>query len=295
MKNILVFGGLLLDRYIFIDSWPERGQDGYIRDEVNYVGGCAINMTVTTQNLILREKEDSIKVHVVSAIGEDRIAKEITEYMNSHQLSSRYLFKQKGASGSCIVFSEENGERTFLTKKGVEITFTPEICDKIIEDGATVVGITGYYLLSPDAKEIIRCLKGLKARGSRILFDPSPLVGDIKSDVLKEMWALTDLATPNDTEIQILKNCGILSDYNLGDKVIIQKAGSHGGTVYSPEETFRYEAVSCQAVDTTGAGDSFSGALLYGLTKELSLKECIHLAINSAAQTVMIQGPHGFW
>lgn len=45
--EILIFGGLLLDRYFSIEKWPMRGQDGYFTGETSFVGGCAVNMAAT--------------------------------------------------------------------------------------------------------------------------------------------------------------------------------------------------------------------------------------------------------
>ena len=59
--------------------------------------------------------------------------------------------------------------------------------------------------------------------------------------------------------------------------------------------SFVYQAEKCEAADTTGAGDSFSGALLYSMAYGLSAGEAVRLAAKCAAKTVGIHGPHGFW
>ena len=78
-------------------------------------------------------------------------------------------------------------------------------------------------------------------------------------------------------------------------KTLILKQGAQGGVVYAPEETFAYSSVPCVPVDTTGAGDSFSGALLYAFAEGMPLREGIALAARCAAKTVQVHGPHGFW
>ena len=37
-KEILLFGGLLLDHYFSVDRWPQRGQDGYVVGQARFVG-----------------------------------------------------------------------------------------------------------------------------------------------------------------------------------------------------------------------------------------------------------------
>ena len=54
----------------------------------------------------------------------------------------------------------------------------------------------------------------------------------------------------------------------------------HGG------EAIAIEGVSTQAIDTTGAGDMYAGALLFGITNGLSWKQAGHLASHAAARIV---------
>lgn len=110
-KEILLFGGLLLDHYFSVDRWPQRGQDGYVVGQARFVGGCAANMAVSIHNL-------GGHPHVVSCVGSDRSGETIQRYWREHGLSQRFILETEGETGSCLVFSEPNGERTFLTRKG---------------------------------------------------------------------------------------------------------------------------------------------------------------------------------
>ena len=118
--EILIFGGLLLDRYFSIEKWPVRGQDGYFTGETSFVGGCAVNMAATIRNL-------GGNPQVVSCIGDDAVGSTIRMYCRDAGLSEQYLFDTLGTTGSCLVFSELEGERTFLTQKGVDERFPLEL------------------------------------------------------------------------------------------------------------------------------------------------------------------------
>ena len=286
--RIAVFGGLLLDRYFKVDRWPARSQDGYVTDEQTFVGGCAVNMAVTAANL-------GGEACVVSAVGDDKAGIDILEYMHIHGLSGKYVYKSEGTTGSCLVFSEPDGERTFLTKKGVEGDFTDAMMEDICRDGCDVAAVTGYYLLNLDAFRVMECLKRLKSQGTKILFDPSPLVGDINKEYAAEIVNLADIITPNQTELELLGGDKIIPKLVQMGKVIVYKKGASGGQVYSQESNFEYNALTCEVVDTTGAGDSFAGALAWAFAEGLALKESIELAVKCSAKTVGVYGPHGFW
>lgn len=287
-NDILLFGGLLLDRYFHIDRWPRRGQDGFFDLEESFVGGCAVNMAVTIHNLGGRP-------HVVSCIGDDQTGRAIRNYMEAQGLSCQLVCSVPGASGSCLVFLDPEGERTFLTRRGAEGDFPGELAQKVKELSPAWAGVTGYYLLGGDASRILDCLEFLHDNGTKLLFDPSPLVGDICPHILERMVAISDVLTPNVTELPLLGGGEALPGLVQAGKTVLLKRGAQGGTVYSPEQTFDYASAPCEAIDTTGAGDSFSGALLYAMTNHYPLSQSVELAARCAAKTVRLQGPHGFW
>lgn len=316
-KECLILGGLVPDVYYNVSRWPDRGQDGFLSDETVVVGGCAVNMAVTAENL-------GVRAHVVSCVGDDEVAKMLAEYLGRHALSDRFVRRTEGASGKCFVFVEPDGERTFLTQKGAEGLFPEELAEAILADDYAAAGVTGYYLLNDDAERIMEVIEVLHERGTKILFDPSPLVGAIRRDLLKRMIDISDVMTPNVTELAVLKEVAdralIGEDGGEPQKkaveiagqephsesalqegtqekypILIVKNGASGGTVYTPQGNFSYEAEKCSAVDTTGAGDSFSGALLYSMVNHLDVADAVRLAAKCAAKTVTILGPHGFW
>lgn len=295
VKECYIFGGLVLDHYNYVDQWPQRGQDGFIEREKMVVGGCALNMAVTVENL-------GKKAHVISAVGKDAAGEELEKYMKLNVLSRKFIQQVNQPTGKCLVFLEPDGERTFLTSKGAEAKFTPEMDQAIREAAPAVAAVTGYYLLDKDAEMITRCLENLHLRGTRILFDPSPLVGSIDRDILKRVINVSEVMTPNAEELKTIIKVTTIDQYCMraNGKTMIVKNGSKGGTVYQGRQDgsfafFDYLAQEVVAVDTTGAGDSFAGALLYAMLEDMKLKDAILLAAKCAARTVQLEGPHGFW
>lgn len=287
-NDIVLFGVLLLDRYFHIDRWPTRGQDGFLKREESFVGGCSINMAATIHNL-------GGQAHIATCIGSDQMGQHILHYLDEHGLSDRFVHILPGATGSCLVFSEPDGERTFLTHTGVETLFPPTLAQDVLSLRPAWAGVTGYYLLGDNPTGILDCLEALRRAGTNFLFDPSPLVGDIEPEILARMVRISDILTPNSAELPPFGGeAGIHSLIEAG-KTVIFKRGASGGTAYAPDQVFDYAGAPCKAVDTTGAGDSFSGALLYAMTHRYSLKQGVELAARCAAKTCEICGPHGFW
>lgn len=287
-KDIVLFGGLLLDRYFHIDRWPARGQDGFLEREESFVGGCSVNMAATIHNL-------GGQAYIATCIGSDKTGQDILCYLEKHGLSRRLVHTVPGTTGSCLVFSEPEGDRTFLTHKGVECAFPTAFAKNILSISPAWAGVTGYYLLGDKPAEILDCLEELHRTGTKFLFDPSPMVGEIEPEILARMVKISDILTPNSSELTPFGGEQGILELAAAGAIVVLTQGASGGAVYAPDQSFSYTSAPCTVVDTTGAGDSFSGALLYAMKNEYSIRQGVELAARCAAKTCEVCGPHGFW
>ncbi len=281
MVECTIFGGILLDRYLEMETYPERGQDGLITNEFSMAGGCSINMAATFNNL-------GGNAHMVSYIGMDPTGREIIDYLNLHGFSGKYIKQVEGDTGYSLVILEKNGERTFLTKKGVESSFDQKLLREDIPLIKNVM-VTGYYLLCDNPRELVKCLSEVRKHCDHFLFDPGPLINEIDPEALKKVLSMADIITVNEVE------AASLNFPKDGSKVIVIKKGKSGGEVFHGAECFDYKAKDVKAVDTTGAGDSFAAGLMFGILSGMDIRSAVSVAVDSAAMTVTLKGPHGFW
>lgn len=288
--DCIVLGGLVADRYFDIESFPERGQDGLITSETAYVGGCAINIAATINNL-------GGNAHIVSYVGNDKTGEQIMNYIRKNKFAEDFIKQTEGISGYCLVFKEPDGERTFLTKKGVEGNFDTGLLDNIDNIRAKVGAVTGYYLLNENASLIMDCIEVMRVSGTKFIFDPGPLVGSIDKEILKRMVKASAVITPNEAELAVFEqeDKNFIENFIKNKGIVVRKQGNRGGMCYTRHGIFNYNSVKTEAVDTTGAGDSFTGALCYSLGSGTDIKSSVELASVCAAKTVEINEPHGFW
>mgnify|MGYP004518662761 FL=1 len=288
--DCIVLGGLVADRYFDIESFPERGQDGLITSETAYVGGCAINIAATINNL-------GGNAHIVSYVGNDKTGEQIMNYIRKNKFAEDFIKQTEGISGYCLVFKEPDGERTFLTKKGVEGNFDTGLLDNIDNIRAKVGAVTGYYLLNENASLIMDCIEVMRVSGTKFIFDPGPLVGSIDKEILKRMVKASAVITPNEAELAVFEqeDKNFIENFIKNKGIVVRKQGNRGGMCYTRHGIFNYNSVKTEAVDTTGAGDSFTGALCYSLGSGTDIKSSVELASVCAAKTVEINAPHGFW
>lgn len=283
-----------MDHYMLVDRFPQQGQDTRIQKSFFRVGGCAVNVAATLKNL-------GCEAYIVANIGDDHWGKEIERYLREKgfNLDCIKICSQQ-STGYSVSIIEPSGERTFLTYKGCEERFSLDMISPFVLDKIGFVYLTGYYLLNPDYyQEILAVLKRIKGHGGRILFDPGPLVSEIESEMLVSVLNLSDIVTPNHVEYQQLAELvrpeESLADwlFDHGVEWVIEKMGGNGVHAKSKHQCIVMPAYPVNSIDTTGAGDSFAGGLLYSLVQDYSLEQALRIGSACGALTAQIMGPHG--
>ena len=295
-QHILLLGGIIIDEYLLVSEFPTRGEDTFIRDSFHQVGGCAINVAMTLKNL-------GLIPHVVSVIGADDRGKEIYEYLRNQGLSREAIqVNPKKKSGYCISLVENSGERTFLTFKGCESGFYTEMISDQLLENTSFLFVTGYYLLDINfASTIITFIKKIKDLGVKVLFDPGSLVSKIDPNILLSMIKLSDIITPNSGELKKLKTLFEIDKENYtewffekGVSWMVEKRGNFGVNLWGnhSNKNIFIPGYQVKSIDTSGAGDSFAGGLMYGILQGYNMQKSVMLANACGAITTTFMGPH---
>ncbi|MEI8131654.1 MAG: carbohydrate kinase family protein [Leptolinea sp.] len=291
LTDVLLIGRLLIDRYYVLKDFPIRGQEAVITDSFERVGGCTFNAAATIKNL----GGDPL---ILSPICNDERGRLIQSTLQAKGFKDNLLFPMEGATEYCVALLDGAGERTFLTYSGSQFLLTDEILQSALQARPAYVHLSGYSLVEyENAGRIITLLEGLKAGGSKIFFDPSPLCKEIKREVLKKVIKLADIFCPNKKEMQAIGEYlhwkkDLTAQSNLkGGRMVVVKDGLHGATGFDERVITSVPAFPVATVDSSGAGDSFAGGLLYALLKESNLRSTVIMACACGALTAAMLGP----
>ncbi len=123
----------------------------------------------------------------------------------------------------------------------------------------------------------------LHAAGKTVILDPAPA-----AKLPSELLASVDYLTPNETELQIISGCDTSNEdsivsaarnlLNQGTGAVIAKMGSHGAMLITKESAVMVPSFKVNAVDSTGAGDSFNAGFATALTMGLKGTKAIQFA-----------------
>ena len=166
-----------------LKEFPARGQDAVITNSFERVGGCTFNAAATVKNL----GGDPL---ILSPVCSDERGKWIKSTLLERNFRDELLFPMDGDTEYCVVLLDGEGERTFLTYSGSQFLLTDEHdCRPRCNARPAYVHLSGYSLIEyENAGRIINLLEKLKAGGSKIFFDPSPLCKEINPDVLRNVF-----------------------------------------------------------------------------------------------------------
>lgn len=206
--------------------------------------------------------------------------------------------KQAGDTGQCMVLVSEDGERTMMTYLGVSAELDVQDIDESKIKSSQYLYIEGYLAPLPNAVSAVQQAKVIaQANNTKIALtfsDPS-MAKYCKQGLVDMLEGGVDVLFCNEEEA-----CTFAEKDTL-DQAITELAqysphlvitlGERGVLIVKDGERFEFATTAIKPIDTTGAGDVFAGAYLYGLTQKQPIAFCARLANASAARIVGKYGP----
>ena len=233
--------------------------------------GCSVSNTLSTIALL------GGKTAFFGKIGDDELA-EIYEKAMIKDGIKLNITKTKGLTGKAMTFITPDSERTFAVNLGVASDFRKE---EILEDeikNSKILHLEGYTLYNPKLREAtihaMQIAKKHRVKISIDLSDQNMIKNNIQltKEVIKDY---VDFLFVNEYEAQALTGKPAEEAINeFKTEIAVVKLGEKGSLIKKGSEIYRIEPVKANAVDTTGAGDSYAGGFLFGLAKGYDIERC---------------------
>ncbi|MGA1276843.1 MAG: adenosine kinase [Candidatus Kapaibacteriota bacterium] len=201
-------------------------------------------------------------------------------------------FIPNSKTGTCLVLITPDAERTMMTSLGVNSTYNKDHLVENTISRSEWLYIEGYRLTEPGGADAIKEAVDLaKKYDTKIAFTFSDIfVVQVFRDIVQEISASTDLVFCNEAEAVAFTEKDNHHDAfealkHVFPHVVMTK-GKDGAEIFYEEKQASIPAYMTTAVDTTGAGDMFAGAFLYGITQGLSIHRSGHLASMASSRVV---------
>jgi ribokinase len=292
--HFVVVGAYVADCLVTAPRLPQWGEVYEARSIRTSPGGKGLNQAVALARL-------GARVFAVGAVGDDGLGRDIVSALAREGIETGFLVTRENAGTSiCICFAGDNGQTSFVWHIGEDVSVTPEIvrgAEPALRqaDAVLVTFETSVSTIREAISLAHRC-------DARVFVNPAPALAD-PTAVAALPWRNVDVLVPNEAEARaILEGVGVSRQplkidglagaraSELSVPLVIVTLGESGCVVHSHAVTRRYPAQQTAPVDTTGASDAFTAALVVSLVQGRPEIAAIEAATAAAAFSI---GRHG--
>jgi ribokinase len=259
-RQITVIGSINMDLVTSTSQIPKVGETVLGQSFHTIPGGKGANQAVAAARL-------GGDVTMIGAVGDDSFGKTLVEHLTKQGINTKHIMEVKGVSTGIATIILSEADNSIIVVPGANNYITPEIIEKH-EERIKASSILLLQLEIP-LESVIKAVELAKKHGILTILNPAPI-----QKLPKELLEMVDYVTPNEHEQTLLFASIDGSDQivaKLKEKCIVTK-GSKGVMVYKNGKKIEIPSIQVEAVDTTGAGDSFNGALAYALCDGLEIE-----------------------
>ncbi|MGJ8529009.1 ribokinase [Maritalea sp.] len=217
-------------------------------------------------------------VHV-GRIGED--GQWAKKKLTDSGVDTQHTLTDDGASGHAVIYVDNEGENTIVIHGGANETLNQAQIDKALAQ----TDENDWLLLQNETNMIVEAAKSAKQKGLKVAYAAAPFDAKIAAQMIKHV----DLIAVNEVEAaQLAETLNITVDQLPVDRILVTK-GSKGASYKQGDQQYEVSSFKVDAVDTTGAGDTFTGYFLARL--DLGDDPETALKIASAAAAIQVTRP----
>ncbi|MGE9553574.1 ribokinase [Erwinia amylovora] len=282
--DVLVVGSLNYDILIQQDRLPHLGETFTGNALMMMPGGKGANQAVQCAKL-------GLTVNMVGCVGLDIYGQELILSLEKNGLQTTNV-KRSGTSGVGVVQILSEGDYCSTIIKGANYHISnTDINPEFFRD-------TPLVILQSEIPESVmnHVIEQATKHSCQVLLNNAP-ARNIRPDVLRQVTYLV----VNETEATFMSGepvDDVASAHRAAEQLmeqisgtVIVTLGEKGAVVKSESLSEHYPASHCEkVVDTTGAGDSFIGALAYSLVRNVALPEAIGFACKVSAHSIQKYG-----
>lgn len=274
--KIVVVGSCSQDYFTISDRFPKVGETIIGNDFTTSPGGKGANQAVAAAKL-------GADVTFLGCVGKDDIGQMIKENFQNQSVNVDFVNEIDGVPTGIATILVAEEDNMILIVKGANDHVTVDYVKEnlsVLDDAKMVV----LQLEVPlDTVEYVTnyCFE----KGIDVILNPAPAVKLEQSLIDKATYI-----TPNETELEIVFNDSISNVLEKYPNKVIMTKGSEGVFYHDGNTIVNVPSYKVDVVDTTGAGDSFNGALAYSLCKGTDLKNSILFSNKAASKTVQAIG-----
>ncbi|TLF73946.1 ribokinase [Nocardia cyriacigeorgica] len=239
--EIAVLGSINMDLVTTTERRPQPGETVLGSGFAMVPGGKGANQAIAAGRA-------GGRVEFIGAVGDDVFADELRAVLRASGVGTARLRTVDGPSGIAAIVVDTSGENSIIVVGGANAA----MIDLSDEDREVIAGADILLCqLEIPIRTVLTAARHGKANGTIVVLNPSPA-----QELPAELWAEVDVAVVNSGEFTELG-----ADLDPVPHLVVTLGGD-GARYRGPDgDEFRVPGLPVEVVDTTGAGDTFTGAL----------------------------------
>jgi len=268
-------GSINADKFYALPHLPGPGETLAATRFDQGLGGKGANMSVAAARA-------GARIEHIGAVGQD--GKWAVERLLEYGVDTRHVAILDTATGHANINVDQDGENNIVLFAGANHGIT----DQMIGAALTEASPGDVLLMQNETLGQSYAAKTAKTLGLKVAYAAAPFVAEAIMSIMDQI----DLLVLNEVEEAQLREATGKKLHDLPIADIVVTLGSDGCKWASntAKTTETYAAYKVEPVDTTGAGDTFTGYLVAGLDRGMDMPAAIDLASKAGALMVMRHG-----
>ncbi|MCD7437678.1 ribokinase [Streptomyces lincolnensis] len=280
MTHIVVLGSTNMDLVTYVEKAPQLGETVTGREFRTIPGGKGANQAIAAARA-------GATVSMIGAVGHDAFGTRLRSTLEQSGVTTDHLRTVEGPSGTAHIVVDDEGGNAIVVVPGANATV-----DHLAPGDEALIASADTLLLQLEIPlaAVLAGARAARAHGVRTILTPAPA-----RPLPPELLAATDLLVPNEHEATTLT--GRTDPFEAGTalldsvpQVVITLGAAGSLRLTRDAGPLAIPAPPVTAVDSTGAGDTFVGALAVALGEERPIREALTWAAAAAALSVQKEG-----
>lgn len=277
--KVINYGSLNLDYVYQVPHMVREGETMAAYQMETFFGGKGFNQSIALARA-------GISVIHAGCVGED--GESLLSYLMENGVDTSFIRKTEGKSGHTIIQVDAKAQNSILLFGGANRKQTDDQIRQVLDHGQE----GDYLVLQNEINALETIIKYGKKRGMKLVLNPSP----IDSCILEAPLGMADYLLLNEVEGKAITGetetekilCVLRRTYPK--TAILLTLGEEGAIYADEKERVRQEAFHVKAVDTTAAGDTFTGYFIAGLIDSKPMEVILRRCAAAAALAVSRKG-----
>lgn len=278
--RVLNFGSLNIDHVYLVDHFVQPGETISCENLNYYLGGKGLNQSVALAKA-------GAEVFHAGKIGTDGAI--LRETLDQYGVKTEYLGESSGVNGHALIQVNKSGQNCIIIFGGSNLTITEDYIDSVLEHFQS----DDLVLIQNETSCISYIAQQCSKKGIKVAFNPSPISQKLLSSFPFELISLFIInevegreMTGYDNPEEIL-NC-LITKYPSA--ACILTLGKNGVIYKDKNYTYSHGTYHVPVVDTTAAGDTFTGYFLGCFAGGYDIPTCLEKASIASSLAVSKRG-----